>query len=108
MDDLVNRVTVIRRDGSTKAPRAQDVYVQPKKEGRPKVSFWSRPLEKGARRMLKAQVIFAQEALKRHDDSGRRRRDGWLLEGPANIAESGRKALNEARKAVPFKFIPKV
>ena len=108
MDDLVSRVTVVRRDGNTKAPRAQDVYVQPKKERRPKVSFWSRSLEKGARRILNAQVVFAQEALKRHDESSRRRKDGWLLEGPANIAELGRKALNEARKAVPFKFIPKV
>ena len=107
MDDLVSRVTVVRRDGGTKAPRAQAVYLQPK-ERRPKVSFWSRPLEKGARRILNAQVVFAQEALKRHDESSRRRKDGWLLEGPANIAESGRKALNEARKAVPFKFIPKV
>ncbi len=52
--------------------------------------------------------IDAAESLRRHEDSNRRRRDGWLLEGPGNLIESGRKALNEARKAVPFVSLPKL
>ena len=37
----------------------------------------------------------------------RRRRDGWLVDAPATVVESGRKAYNEARKAIPFRILPK-
>ncbi len=102
MDKLVTRVTVIRRDGSHHASRVYE------KDGRKKSSTWARPLERRARRIEKAQVIFGQELRRRHDESNRRRRDGWLLEGPANMVDAGRKALKEARKAgMPFTLLPK-
>jgi len=52
-------------------------------------------------------VIFGQEVLRRHDRANRRRRDGWLIEAPATVFESGRKAYNEARKGIPFRILPK-
>jgi uncharacterized protein DUF6312 len=107
MDKLVKRVTVIQRNGGENQPEAVAVYQEPRKD-RAKVSVLTRPFEQGARRLLKAQIVFGEEALGRHEESNRRRRDGWLLEGPANVVESGRKALNKIRKGVPFKLLPKV
>ena len=109
MDKLVKRVTVIHRGRDE--PRAVAVYrAPPQKEHkeRARISVLTRPLERGARHLEKAILIFGQETLRRHEDSNRRRRDGWLLEGPGNLIESGRKALNEARKAVPFVSLPKL
>jgi hypothetical protein len=106
MDKLVKRVTVIERSGDDRQSQAVTVYQAPR-EGRGKVSVWTRPFERAARRLVRAQVIFGQEIMRRADESNRRRRDGWLLEGPANIVESGRQAYNEARKAVPFRILPK-
>jgi hypothetical protein len=108
MDKLVRRVTVIRRDRDE--PRAVAVYREPARKGKEsaRVSVLTRPLERGARHLERAIMIFGEEALRRHQDSNRRRRDGWLLEGAGNLIESGRKALNEARKAVPFVTLPKL
>jgi hypothetical protein len=109
MDKLVRRVTVIHRGRDE--PRAVAVYRAPEQKEhkehkehkeRARVSVLTRPLQRGARHLEKAILIFGQETLRRHEDSNRRRRDGWLLEGPSNLIESGREALNEARKAVPF------
>jgi Family of unknown function (DUF6312) len=107
MDSLVRRVTVIQRGGDKGSRQAATVYKKSGKD-RGKVSMWTRPFEPTARRLEKAQVIFGEEMRRRHDDSNRRRRDGWLLEGPANIADSGRKALNQLRKGMPFKILPKL
>jgi uncharacterized protein DUF6312 len=107
MDKLVRRVTVIH--GTRDDPKSVAVYREPREErGKARVSVLTRPLERGARHLDKALVIFAQETLRRHEESNRRRRDGWLLELPGNFVESSRKALNEARKAVPFVNLPKL
>jgi hypothetical protein len=67
----------------------------------------TRPIERAARRLVRAQVVFGQEVIRRSDRANRRRKDGWLLEAPAIVLESGRKAYNEARKGVPFRILPK-
>jgi hypothetical protein len=105
MDKLVSRVTVIH--GPRDDPKSVAVYRRPLRE-RNLVSDLTRPFERGARHIEKAIVIFGQESLRRHEESNRRRRDGWLLELPGNFVESSRKALNEARKAVPFVNLPKL
>jgi hypothetical protein len=102
-DDLISRVTVIQRKGGDS--EAVTVYRQPRK--RRKVSTLGRPLERVARHLVKSQVVFGQEILRLHDKANRRRRDGWLVEAPSIIIESGRKAYNEARKGVPFRLLPK-
>jgi hypothetical protein len=106
MDKLVKRVTVIQRSADGRESQAVAVYQEPRK-GRGKVSVWTRPFERAARRLVRAQVIFGEELIRRGEDSNRRRRDGWLLESPANVVEAGRKAYNEARKTVPFRILPK-
>src|SRR5262245_20123207 len=103
MGELFTRVTIIHR--GTEHPETVTVYREPRK--RRKMSPLARPIERVARRLVRAQVIFGQEVLRRHDRANRRRRDGWLLEAPAIILESGRKAYNEARKGIPFRILPK-
>src|SRR5947209_630045 len=108
MDSLVRRVTVIKRTDDKGSRQASAVYKKSGKD-RGKVSTWSRPLERAAKRMERAQVIFGQEMRRRHDDSNRRRRDGWLLEGPGNVMDSGRKAFNkQVRKGMPFRLLPRM
>lgn len=103
MAKLINRITVIQRSGDVVGPVT--VYREPRK--RRKVSRLSRPLERIGRQLAKAQTVYGEEMLRRHDRSNRRRRDGWLLDAPRNVIESGRKAYNEARKGVPFRLLPK-
>jgi Family of unknown function (DUF6312) len=103
MSKLIERITVIRRDG--KDPEPVTVYRRSNKKR--KGSFLLRPVERAARSLVRAQIVFGQEVLRRHDQANSRRRDGWLLEAPAIVAKSGRKAYNEGRKGVPFKILPK-
>jgi hypothetical protein len=52
--------------------------------------------EEHVTRILKAALSTtqaAQEPLRRHEESNRRRRDGWLVDLPGNFVESGGKAL---------------
>ncbi len=102
---LVRRITVLKHSGEN----VEAVTVHREARKRPKVSPWTSPIERAARRLVRAQVVFGQEILRRHNQSNRHRRDGWLLEAPANIIESGRKAYNEeVRKGVPFRLLPKI
>jgi Family of unknown function (DUF6312) len=102
-DKLIRRITVIEH----RSERAQvvTVYRQPRK--RRKVSVLLRPLHRAARQLVRSQVVFGNEILRRDTKANRRRRDGWLLEAPSIVIESGRKAYNEARKAAPFRILPK-
>ena len=105
MSKLIDRVTVLRRDGGD--PEPVTVYRRSAGKSR-KGSFLLRPVERAARSLVRAQVVFGQEILKRGDRASAKRRDGWLIEAPATIAKSARKAYNEGRKGVPFKLLPKV
>jgi Family of unknown function (DUF6312) len=100
---LIRRITVIEHSGED--PQAVTVYRQPRK--RQRVSVLLRPLHRAARRLVRSQVVFGNEILRRDTKANRRRRDGWLLEAPAIVFESGRKAYNEVRKAAPFKILPR-
>ena len=104
MDKLVRRITAVRRkaDGN----EAVVIYRDSGKGSR-KVSDWSRPIERVARHLLRADAIFGQEAVRLHEKSNRRRRDGWLHDLPINVIKARRKGYNEARKAVPFNVLPK-
>jgi hypothetical protein len=103
MGDLISRVTVIHRSGGESD--AVTVYREPRKRRR--TSTIIKPLERATRHLIRAQVVFGQEVLRRNDRANRRRRDGWLVDAPATVVESGRKAHNEARKAIPFRILPK-
>lgn len=107
MDKLVRRVTVIERSGDVRV--ATVAYEQQEQTGdeTAQSSPILRPVERLVRRILKADVIFTQEQYRRHLDSARRK-NGWLFDAPSNILHAGVKAYNEARKAVPFKLLPKL
>ena len=103
MGDLFQRVTVIRRDGN----KSESVTVYKDPESRRRVSVITEPFERMARQLVRAQIVFGQEVLRRHERANRRRRDGWLIEAPTTLIELSRRAYNEARKGVPFKILPK-
>jgi Family of unknown function (DUF6312) len=103
MDRIVNRITVVHRNDG----EASSTTVYRRKKKRRKTT-WSGPLERAARDMLKAQQAFAQSALDRQDRSNRRRREGWLVDGPVNLYEAGRRAYNQGRKAIPFRMLPRM
>jgi Family of unknown function (DUF6312) len=100
---LISRITVIEDSGEER--RAVTVYRKPRKRRR--VSVVLRPIHRAARQLVRSQVVFGNEILRRDAKANRRRRDGWLLEAPATVIESGRKAHNEVRKAAPFRILPK-
>ena len=106
MDKLVKSVTVIRRVGDeTEAVR---IYQDPdSKKKRRKVSGWAAPIERAARKLLKANTAFSEGALRRTNKANRRSRDGWILDAPVIVFKSGRDSYNQARKAVPFGIMPK-
>jgi hypothetical protein len=105
MDKLVKRITLVRHGGAdTEAVR---IYDDPKKKKKRKVSGWDEPFERAARKLLKSNTAFSEEALRQTDKANRRRSDGWIFTAPVIVLKSGRKAYNQARKAVPFGLLPK-
>jgi hypothetical protein len=107
MDKLVRRVTVVQRSGDTRTATVVYDHTEDPVDETVQSSTVLRPVEGIIRRILKADVIFTQEQYKRHLESGHRK-NGWLFDLPSNILHSGIKAYNEARKAVPFRLLPKV
>jgi hypothetical protein len=107
MDKLVRRVTVVQRSGETRTATVAYEHPEEHEDETIQSSSFLRPVERVVRRLLKAEVIFTQEQYKRHLESGGRK-NGWLLDAPSNILHAGLKAYNEARKAVPFRLLPKV
>jgi hypothetical protein len=109
MDKLVRRVTVVQGTGDNR--EGVVVYEDPDERREERYSRRTspllRPFERVARHLIKADLIFVQDAYQRYLDSSRRRRDGWLRDAPENVFKSSRKAYNEARKAVPFGLLPK-
>ena len=105
MDKLVKRVTAVWRSGAdTEVVR---IYQDPKKKKKRKVSGWAEPIERAARKLLKANSAFSDSTLARIDNANRRRRDGWIFDAPVIMLKSGRASYNQARKAVPFGIMPK-
>lgn len=93
MDKIVRRITVIQLNGKGAEAGAETVY---KKKGKKrKSSKGLSPLEKVARRVLKARKVFADEMLDRHERESRKRKDGWLREAPRINLKAGRKAFKK-------------
>ncbi len=107
MDKLVRRVTVVQRSGDTRTATVAYEHPEEHEDETIQSSSFLRPVERVIRRLSKASVIFTQEQYKRHLESGGRK-NGWLFDAPSNILHAGVKAYNEARKAVPFRLLPKV
>jgi hypothetical protein len=101
MDKLVRRVTVVQGSGDT---RQTNVVYRSDDDDDEKSPTMNR-LERRVRRMLKAQVIAAQEAYQRHLDSVGKGGNTWLYEEPGNLMKARRKAMKEMRKGAPFKMM---
>ena len=50
-----------------------------------------RPLEKAVRRFADATAVYADSYTDRHQDSNRKRRDGWMRDMNINMARAARK-----------------
>lgn len=103
MSKLIERITAIRRGSDDPEP----VMIYRRSSKNRKGSLLLRPVERAARSFIRAQIVFGQEMLRQHDRANARRRDGWMIEAPAIVVRSGRKAFNEGRKGVPFRILPK-
>lgn len=73
MDKSILRITVVPMGGGGPA---ETIYV--KKAEKRKASRFLKPMERGARRLLEANQAYAEELLKQHNKSNRKRKDGWL------------------------------
>ena len=56
-----------------------------------KTSSALKPIERTVRKVANAQLRFAQSYLDKHKNSSRKRRDGWLKDLGANLANAGTK-----------------
>jgi|KBSSwiStaDraftv2_1062776.scaffolds.fasta_scaffold00005_212 hypothetical protein len=91
---FIRSATVIRHDTSgTTTEVVQKSDSGP--EGKRKVSRPLRPLEKAQRRVLKAQKVFSDEMLRRHEKSAHKKRDGFLREGAKNQVGALRRAVKK-------------
>jgi Family of unknown function (DUF6312) len=106
MDKLVKRVTVVHGTGANRETVVVYEDESLNEEQKRRTSRWLRPLERFTRRMLKADLIGAQEAYQRHLNSSRNRKNGWLRDVEKNYEKASRKAYNEARKMAPI-VLPK-
>jgi Family of unknown function (DUF6312) len=91
VDENVRRVTVVSNGSS--GPAADVVFE--KRAGRDRTSRQLKPLKKMQRRTLKAQKVFADEALALHEKYALKRKNGWLRDAPTIVFKANRKALKK-------------
>jgi hypothetical protein len=89
MAALYSRITVVRPDGS------DTLYKKRRKKRR--ISPWLRPIERAARRSMRAKSTFQSELLRRHNRSNRKRRNGWLRDIGINMLRAQGKAMKKLR-----------
>jgi hypothetical protein len=69
------------------------VTLYEKPEGKKKKgSLLLRKVDKHNMRLVKAQHAFLDSYTSRHDESNRKKKDGWLVDLVPNVVESGRTA----------------
>jgi hypothetical protein len=72
------------------------VYKGPR--GKKKTSSALRPIEKGIRRIARAQATMADSYLSRHNRSNQKNRDGWLKDLASNVVNAGDKGRKKFSK----------
>ena len=88
MGSIVKRITIIETDGN--GNRTAETFYK-KKDSR-RVSGWAKPIVKAQRRSLKASQVFVNELLARNEQSGKKKKDGWLKDAGENSFKAARKA----------------
>jgi hypothetical protein len=89
LNKSVKRVVKLERDqDGTMVP----TLIYKSDSGRRKVSSAMRPLEKGVRKVVRAQSKLVDTYLERHDRSNRKKKDGWLKDVVSNVSRSAKKS----------------
>lgn len=89
---FVRRITVLNSDGP--------VTLYKKKSKKRKVSRWLRPGEKRQRRLYEAGETVFGELVRRQNRSNRKRRDGFLRDGPRSALKASRKGWKKLTKGL--------
>ena len=92
MSNGVKRVSVLRRQSGQGQPSVQVVYRSRERRKRKRQSDSVGWLESLTRNTARAVAAGAQSYVSRHQQSNRRRRDGWLLDFPGNAWTAANKA----------------
>jgi hypothetical protein len=100
MTKILRRITVVSMSGASE-PRV--VY---EKSGKKRGSAWLAPIEHVEKHLLLANQEYADELTRLHRRSNRRRRDGWILDGPKNLFKATRSAYRVYRRVAPL-VLPK-
>jgi hypothetical protein len=92
----VKRITVLQRDANgAVAP----VTVFKRKRSKKNGSQMLRPVERVMRSFAETSDAATGTYLKRHKNSNRKRKDGWVRDVPGNFVKAGRKGIRELRPA---------
>jgi len=94
---LARRVTVVPARGTEASPV---VIYERKSKKRKKGSMLFRPMDRMVRRAMEAERVYAEDYLRRHAKSNRKRKDGWLRDGLYNNMRAGRKAIKQMAKGI--------
>lgn len=95
----VRKITVLQRDATGSV---SPVVVFQRRRRKKKSTRLVRPVERIVRSMADASNSAADSYLTRHKKSNRKRRDGWVRDGAANLTRASRKGLKELRPAAFF------
>ncbi len=93
---LARRVTVVPAKGTEASP----VLIYERKGKKKKGTFLFRRMDKMVRRAMSAERAYADDYLRRHEKSNRKKKDGWIRDGFYNNMRAGRKAMKEMSKAL--------
>jgi hypothetical protein len=93
---LARRVTIVPPAGTEAIP----TVIYERKRKKRKGSFLFRRMDKMLRRSMEAQRIYAEDYLRRHEKSNRKRKDGWVRDGMYNNMRAGQKAMKEIGKSM--------
>ena len=95
----IRRISVLQRDPAGNiVPVVLYQRSRSKKKGTRGFSIF----ERATRRVMKAQRSAADSYLSRHDQSNKKRRDGWLRDLPTNVVRAG----ENVRKELKLPLLP--
>jgi len=86
----IKSITVVSRDSAGFPSRT---LIHGRRRRKKKQSKGLKPLEKAMRKMAKARRAGADEYLKRHKRSNRRKKNGWVRKLPRNAMKAQRKSM---------------
>ena len=95
----IRRISILQRD---LAGNIVPVVLYRRSRSKKKGTRGFSVLERATRRIMKAQRSTADSYLSRHDQSNKKRPDGWIRDFPINVA----RAAENARKELKLPLMP--